>query len=239
MRYLSAGNTDRGYVRSNNEDGFLIDVDHGLYAVADGMGGHQAGEIASSVTLEALKDTLERNESLAPESTLSRALQTAGLRLLSRTEKEPSLGGMGTTLTAMLVEDSKAHIVHVGDSRCYRLRSDRFELLTEDHSWVWEQRKAGLISDADLFTHPMRNVITRSVGHGGESNPDIFEVAIEPGDTYVLCTDGLCGFINDEEISAIVRRDPSDVETIVAELIRIALEAGGEDNVTVVALRAE
>lgn len=239
MRYLSAGNTDRGYVRANNEDAFLIDVSHGLYAVADGMGGHQAGEVASTVTLEALKDTLERNAGLAPESALSRALQTAGLRLLARTEKEPSLGGMGTTLTALLVQEAKGYIVHVGDSRCYRLRDGRFELLTEDHSWVWEQRKAGLIKDADLFSHPMRNVITRSVGHGGESNPDIFEIDIKSGDTYVLCSDGLCGFVDDEEIGTAVKRSATDPEKLVADLITIALEHGGEDNVTVVALRAE
>ncbi len=239
MRFHSAGKTDRGYVRSNNEDGLLIDVDLGIYAVADGMGGHKAGEVASSVTLEALRDTLEKTPGQPSRNALSRALQTAGLRILARTEQDPGLRGMGTTLTALLVRDGEASLVHVGDSRCYRLRGDSFELLTEDHSWVWEQRKAGLISDADLFSHPMRNVITRSVGHGGESNPDLIAVDMQPHDLFVLCSDGLCGYVNDDEIGRVVRRESPSVERVVDALIETALNAGGEDNVTVVAVYVE
>jgi PPM family protein phosphatase len=236
----AAGKTDRGYVRSNNEDGLFLDEYLGIYAVADGMGGHHAGEVASRVTLEALRDTLAREGVGAdPATSLSRALQTAGLRIFSATQQDPSLRGMGTTLTALLVWPQSAMMVHVGDSRCYRWRDKRLELLTEDHSWVWEQRKAGLITEADTLTHPMRNVITRSVGHGGESNPDIFPVEVKPGDLYILCTDGLCGYVRDEPIAEKAAEFEADPQALVDALIEVALEAGGEDNVTVVVARVE
>ncbi len=238
MQIQAAGKTDRGYVRSNNEDGLLMDGELGIFAVADGMGGHKAGEIASRVTLEALRDTMAREgREASPNRTLTRALQTAGLRIFSSTEQDPELRGMGTTLTAMLVSGNQATLVHVGDSRCYRWRGGRLEQITEDHSWVWEQRKAGLISDADVFTHPMRNVITRSVGHGGESNPDILTIDLAAGDLFVLCTDGLCGYVSDERIAGAVAAAGANPQAVVDGLIAIALEQGGEDNVTVVVLR--
>jgi serine/threonine protein phosphatase PrpC len=240
VRVFSAGKTDRGYVRTNNEDGLFIDNDLGVFAVADGMGGHKAGEIASRVTLDALRDTAMREQKGDDSArTLTRALQTAGLRIFSATEQEPELRGMGTTLTAMLIHDSTAHIGHVGDSRCYRWRGERLELLTEDHSWVWEQRRAGLISESESLTHPMRNVITRSVGHGGESNADIFPIDIQPGDLYVLCSDGLCGYVPDEEIANVVRVHAPEPQAVVDGLIAKALEYGGEDNVTIVVVKVE
>lgn len=238
MRIESAGKTDRGYVRTNNEDGLLVDDRLGIYAVADGMGGHRAGEIASRLTLEALRDTLEREGGHAdPAIALGRALQTAGIRILAESQADPQLRGMGTTLTALLIENGRGTLVHVGDSRCYRLRGGAFELLTEDHSWVWEQRKLGLISEADTRTHPMRNVITRSVGHGGESHPDILPVDVQPGDLYVLCTDGLCGYVPDAEIAAVVDAHRNEPAHLVDRLIDLALQHGGEDNVSAVALR--
>lgn len=239
MKVQSAGKTDKGFVRSNNEDGFLVEDSVGIYAVADGMGGHRAGEIASRVTLDALRDTLHRDHAQAsPALTLERALQTAGIRMFSQVDKDPELRGMGTTLTALLLTPGPtATLVHVGDSRCYRWRGGELNQLTEDHSWVWEQRKAGLITDADMTTHPMRNVITRSVGHGGESNPDIFEVDVLPGDLLMLCSDGLCGYVPDEEIAQVFAQFHDDVTVLVDKLIALALTHGGEDNVTVVAVR--
>lgn len=240
MKVASAGKSDKGFVRSNNEDGFLLDDDLRIYAVADGMGGHRAGEIASRVTLEALRDTLTREKNAPPGSTLERAMKTAGIRIFGQAEKDPELRGMGTTLTALLVNaDTKGTLVHVGDSRCYRWRSGKLTLLTEDHSWVWEQRKAGLLTDSEATTHPMRNVITRSVGHGGESNPDIFSVDVAPGDAFMLCSDGLCGYVTDAEIGAHWGPVADNPAAAVDQLIALALDHGGEDNVTVVALHIE
>jgi PPM family protein phosphatase len=235
----AAGRTDKGYVRTNNEDGFFIDNFIGLFAVADGMGGHRAGEIASKVTLEALSDIITREQGQDPERSLGRALQAAGLRISRETENAPELRGMGTTLTGMLLQNKVAYVVHVGDSRCYRLRADKLEMLTEDHSWVWEQRKLKLISDADMRTHAMRNVITRSVGHGGESNPDIFSVETRSGDVFMLCSDGLCGYVEDDVIEATLRKHGDDPQAAANALIDVALEAGGEDNVTIVVIRIE
>lgn len=240
MKLVSAGKSDKGYVRSNNEDGFLVDDELRIYAVADGMGGHRAGEIASRVTLEALRDTLGRERNAPPGTTLERALKTAGIRMFAQAEKDPELRGMGTTLTALLAgAEGKGTLVHVGDSRCYRWRGGKLTLLTEDHSWVWEQRKAGLLNETEAASHPMRNVITRSVGHGGESNPDIFSVDIAPGDAFMLCSDGLCGYVSDAEIGAAFGPMATDPAAVVDKLIAVALDHGGEDNVTIVALYAQ
>ena len=150
MKISSAGKTDKGYVRTNNEDSLLVDDALGLYAIADGMGGHRAGEVASKVTHEALRDTLVREYKGGPATTvLQRGLQTAGIRLFARIEEDGELRGMGTTLTALLIppdQESRATVVQVGDSRCYRWRGGAFNMLTDDHSWVWEQRKAGLLT---------------------------------------------------------------------------------------------
>ncbi len=242
MKVKAFGRTDKGYVRSNNEDGFFVDEELGVYAVADGMGGHRAGEVASTVTLEALRDTVHRDKGNPPVATLERAMQTAGLHIFNQVEKAPDLRGMGTTLTGLLIvpgDTAQGNLVHVGDSRCYRFRDNKLEQLTEDHSWVWEQQKAGLLSATEAGQHPMRNVITRSVGHGGESNPDLIAVDLAPGDLYMLCSDGLCGFVGDDEIEAIIRDCPTDPEKLTERLVNCALEHGGEDNVTVVCLRLE
>lgn len=238
MRVISAGKTDKGYVRANNEDGFLVDDELKIYAVADGMGGHKAGEIASRVTLDALRDTLKRDpKGAAAGSLLERGLQTAGIRMFAQIDKDPELRGMGTTLTGLLLShENKATLVHVGDSRCYRMRAGKLTLLTEDHSWVWEQRKAGVLSEAEAATHPMRNVITRSVGHGGESNPDITSIDVLAGDTFMLCSDGLCGYVGDDQIAAAMAPVANDAKAVTDRLVQLALDAGGEDNVTVVAL---
>jgi protein phosphatase len=241
VKVQATGKTDKGYVRSNNEDSFLVDEAIGIYAVADGMGGHKAGEIASKTTLDAMRDSLLREKGTSPSLALERALQTAGIRIFAQIEQDPELRGMGTTLTALLIQPNSAKsatIVHVGDSRCYRWRGGVLSLLTEDHSWVWEQRKAGLISESEVTTHPMRNVITRSVGHGGESNPDILPIDVSPNDLFILCSDGLCGYVSDSEIGDIVRQFQADTKLLTERLIALALDHGGEDNVTVVVVRA-
>ena len=225
-----AGITDRGRVRENNED--YLYMDGRLFIVADGMGGHAAGEVASREAVEYFVRLERENRWLDPPSRLRRCAQAANLRLLDMTRKDPSLQGMGTTLTALLLEDA-AYVCHVGDSRAYLWRAGRIRPLTQDHSLVGKMIEEGRLTPAEARSHPQRNVILVALGASAELEPDIHSLHPLAGDRFILCTDGLSGVVEEWEIQRIMAAHPGAREACEA-LVEEALSKGAPDNVTVV-----
>ena len=235
--------TDLGLVRENNEDKFdFIEPDepsvlatHGrVYAVADGMGGHDAGQIASELALKTFIRAyyMQPADDIQAAATLAIRQSNAFVVDVARTIQSRS--GMGTTLTVAIVRDEYLYAVQVGDSRLYQIRGGMIRQVTDDHSWVAEQVKAGILSEAEAEQSPYRNVITRSLGGGPDVEPDFFAVDLQPGDRYVLCSDGLSGMVSDATILQVASaRSPS---VACWELIDLANEQGGRDNITVMVL---
>ena len=237
MKLSFWGDTNVGKRRENNQDSFITDGNLKLFAVADGMGGHKGGEVASSMAVETLKESLERykrqNSNRSVRDLLTDAFMEASLKIHRKsTVENPELMGMGTTMVAGLVHDNKIYIANVGDSRCYLIRDQNIWRLTEDHSLVYEQIKAGLISGGDDSSAPARNVITRSVGFEREVNVDVVEREIQPGDSFLLSSDGLHGLLDDHEILEIAKN--SIPPKVVGKCIDAANQAGGDDNISVV-----
>jgi serine/threonine protein phosphatase PrpC len=226
--------TDVGLKRANNEDCFLLDPDLGLYIVADGMGGHSGGEVASHMAVKALRDVIiesyEKDAGIKPQDLLMRAYSSAGLVIFEKSLSDGDLKGMGTTLVAALIRDQKIYFGNVGDSRAYLLNPSGMWQLTEDHSLVNEQLKAGILKD-DSKAKYAKNIITRSVGFERNTLCDVLERSLKSEDTYLICSDGLTGMLEDEEIYEIARKNKP--ENVVAELIKEAKNKGGLDNVTV------
>jgi PPM family protein phosphatase len=222
--------TDIGKVREGNEDSFLVEPP--LYAVADGMGGHRGGEVASHLALETV-------EALAREGkdTLADQVRAANRAVYEAAQRDRAVTGMGTTLTAARIVDGAAHLAHVGDSRAYLQRGGSMRLLTEDHTLVNRMVKAGEITSEEATVHPHRNVLTRSVGTEPEVQVDVEEVALMDGDRLLLCSDGLFGMVNEDQIQAILEAEP-DPQKTADRLVRAANRAGGVDNITVVILDA-
>lgn len=222
--------TDIGKVREGNEDSFLVEPP--LYAVADGMGGHRGGEVASHLALETV-------EALAREGkdTLADQVRAANRAVYEAAQRDRAVTGMGTTLTAARIVDGAAHLAHVGDSRAYLQRGGSLRLLTQDHTLVNRMVKAGEITSEEATVHPHRNVLTRSVGTEPEVQVDVEEVALMDGDRLLLCSDGLFGMVNEDQIQAILEAEP-DPQKTADRLVRAANRAGGVDNITVVILDA-
>ena len=229
-----AGSTDVGRQRHTNEDALLVSPPY--FAVADGMGGAQAGEVASQLAMEAFE--AEHDAGLSPEDTLASIARDANTRIYELASQDESRRGMGTTLTAAVVSDDEVSIGHVGDSRAYRLREGELEQLTRDHSLVAELERTGQISPEAAEHHPQRSIITRALGPEPDVEVDTYTVAGRSGDVYVLCSDGLTSMISDEELGSIVRGAAS-LEEAAGELVRAANQSGGKDNVTVVLFRVE
>lgn len=228
------GATDVGRVRSNNQDQLLMAET--LFAVADGMGGHAGGEVAALAAVEALRATFDDNRSA---DGLAHAVRDANQVVWNRAQEGRELRGMGTTLTAVALvegdreEDDLLAVVNVGDSRAYLLRDGELEQLTEDHSVPEELRRAGRLSDAEAASHPQRNVLTRALGIDPHVEVDCFQVTPYRGDRLVLSSDGLYNEVDDAEIAAVLRR-VADPEKAAQELVRMAKDHGGNDNITVV-----
>ncbi len=247
MRILSVAHTDIGRIRTNNEDSFLVDDALGLYVVADGMGGHAGGETASRMAVEYLHDAVRQahdagSKTGAPSDAdgAARALVEGFIRantaVVETGLRDPALRGMGTTMTALLLGRGLMHIAHIGDSRAYLVRNGRIEQLTQDHSVVAEQVRAGLLTPQAARTSPYRHVISRAIGVSLLEQPDLRTADISDNDIFLLTTDGLTEMVTDEEIGAIVAGAPFAV--IAKRLIERANECGGVDNITVVALQA-
>jgi protein phosphatase len=249
VRYTAAAITDRGRKRASNEDAFGYSVEHGIYVVCDGMGGAAAGEIASSLAVdEVLRLVTERREaetglSSQPIPTIAEeAVVAANHAIHSRSQRNVRLNGMGTTLVAILAEEQQVWILNIGDSRCYRLRKGRIELCTQDHSLVEEQVRLGRMTRAEAIRSPLRNVITRAVGTQGHVTADLIESAVESGDLFLLCSDGLTRELSDETIECLLnapQSSPTALDDICATLVHAANKAGGHDNITCLLVRVD
>jgi serine/threonine protein phosphatase PrpC len=221
--------TDPGRRRRRNEDAFVLEPP--LFAVADGMGGAQAGEIASRIAASVLRDSAERSG----EDSVSTLIQEANRRVYEAASTDEARSGMGTTITAALVEDGTVRIGHVGDSRAYRIRDGKLEQLTEDHSLVAELVRSGRLSPEEADVHPQRSVITRALGTDPDVDVDTFTVEARPGDVFMICSDGLTSMVDDEAILEIVERNRVSLDQAARALVDAANKGGGEDNITIVA----
>ena len=223
--------TDVGRIRKQNEDAAWYDEKKAVFAVADGMGGHLAGEVASAMAINAVKEMAAGNRT-AGISALRDAVRSAHEAIYAHAQAHPECAGMGTTLSVLWRGGNYAYIAHVGDSRIYRLRGGALERITQDHSLVEELVRNGLITPEQARTHPRRNIITRALGTEGDNEPDLLVTDIKKGDLFLLCTDGLTGMVEDDAIESTLR--DNTMERAADSLIAQALEAGGRDNVTLV-----
>ncbi len=240
IRVRTAASTDTGRVRDRNQDSYLVGTT--VFAVADGMGGHVGGEVASSEALEPVAALDGRAFATPEEATeaLREAIVEANARVVSHGEEHPELAGMGTTLTVALLREGRLHLAHVGDSRAYLLQADgRLLQLTTDHNLVEQMVQDGRLSRDEAAAHPQRNVITRAIGVEREVQVDTLDpIELRPGDQVLLCSDGLTGPVDDEAIAARLAADEPDQDTVEG-LVAAANEAGGPDNITAVLLRVE
>ena len=227
----AAGQTDTGRKRRRNEDAFVCDPP--LFAIADGMGGAQAGELASRLAAAAIE---EAAAAVSDKEGVVGVVRTANARIFQRSLQDPGVAGMGTTATVALVDERAGalSVAHVGDSRAYRFRDGTLEQLTTDHSLVGELVRSGRLTEDEAAVHPHRSVITRALGTEAEVDVDTLTVDLRPGDLVLLCSDGLSAMVRDEEIARVLGAADGDPHRAAEALIGAANAAGGEDNVTVV-----
>lgn len=220
--------TDVGCVRDHNEDSLVVAPP--LFAVADGMGGHEAGEVASEIAATTIADNAPRH----PDAeALGLAVRKANLAIIEAVEEGRGKRGMGTTCTAAMLEGERLVIAQVGDSRAYLLHNGRLQQLTRDHSLVAAMVEAGQLTPEEARIHPKRSMITRALGTDPATTPDLYEISVEEGDRLLLCSDGLSGMVEDPDIEAIMNRT-ADPQRCASQLVNEAIAAGGHDNVTVV-----
>ncbi len=240
FRIISAGNTDKGKTRKDNEDAFFVDDAAGLYAVADGIGGHAGGEVASRMAVEAIGELVPARTSGSEgkvSEILTLAFKTANTRLHQAGSADRALFGMGTTLTALLLQGGTAHLAHIGDSRAYLLRDGVLNQMSEDHGLVAEQVRAGIVTPEQARRSPYRHVITRALGIDREAMVDYKPIEMKPRDIFLLCTDGLTEMVEDVEIERILSR--AAPPEAAARLIDAANDHGGVDNITLVVVKVE
>jgi protein phosphatase len=238
VHYTAAALTDRGRKRPSNEDAFGYSIEHGVYVVCDGMGGAAAGEVASSVAVAEVMQLLTNRPGANPlPADAEQAVVAANEAIFSRSQRSQKLSGMGTTLVALLAEERHAWMLNVGDSRGYRLRNSKLEQITLDHSLVEEQMRLGQMSQEEALRSPLKNVITRALGTQSLVTPDVFELETEPGDLFLLCTDGLTRELSDSLIESLLRLD-LPLEGLCSRLVAAANQAGGHDNITCLLVRA-
>lgn len=251
MQVKACGMTHVGRQRQHNEDSYLVEDAAMLFLVADGMGGHAAGEIASRIAVDSVSEFIlhtKEDDGTWPHAydenykrstnRLMAAVRMANTRVLEAMRKDARLRGMGTTIVACMADDNMMSVAHVGDSRAYLIRDKQLSRITNDHSWVFEQVQAGMLTEAEAEKHPLRNVITRALGGALQVVPDASEIECQPGDVYLLCSDGLTGMVPEEEIQRIVTAN-DDLEAACQQLIEAANERGGLDNVTAVLVKTQ
>jgi PPM family protein phosphatase len=235
MILRTAAQTDVGQRRRGNEDRFAVDRELGLSLVADGMGGHSAGQVASALAADAVLAALRErkgDDSASAAEKLRGAIEDANRAIYASARETEEYSGMGTTVVALLVEGSRVAVAHVGDSRAYRVRRGRIRQLTDDHSIVGELLRRHEITPDDAREHPHRHVLTRALGVRGHVQPDLAELTLSRGDLFVLCSDGLTNHVEDHEIAKLVS-EAEDLEAGCNALIELANHRGGEDNITV------
>lgn len=245
--------TDVGRKRKGNEDSLFVNPEQKLFVVADGMGGHAAGEIASRIAVDSINEFVcltggdeeitwpfGLDETISYDGNrLKTAVRFANKKVLEATKEKSEYEGMATTVCAVLVDDQVANLAHVGDSRVYLFRDGELQQLTSDHSWVNEQIQSGVISAEQARTHPLRNVVTRALGGKADLQVDMQTHDFRTGDVLLLCSDGLTTMIPDDEIARVMRAGAGDIETTAQDLVDAANARGGEDNITVVLLQFE
>jgi serine/threonine protein phosphatase PrpC len=240
MLLRTAACTHVGMHRAENQDRHALVSDLGLFLVADGMGGHQAGQVASQVACEAAIRAIDalQGGSVSPAERLRHAVHSANREIFNASQEKTELSGMGTTFVGILFDGERLALAHVGDSRAYLFRQGRLRALTEDHSIVGELLRRQEISEADAREHPHRHVLTRALGVRTSTEPDLAEMTPQASDVFVLCSDGLTGHVSDEEIGLQLDRE-ADLEIVAQGLVEAANHAGGLDNITVVLVRYE
>lgn len=231
--------TDIGSKRKVNQD-YIYNKDDGigllsnLYIVADGMGGHKAGDYASRECVTSVVGYIEEHtEAYTPISLLEKAITTANDNINEKSNNNPDLEGMGTTIVAATIVDNTMYVANVGDSRLYLIKDDKMEQITEDHSLVEEMVKRGEISATDAKMHPNKNIITRALGANKDVNVDFFEIEVNEADKILLCSDGLTNMVEEQEIVDVVNCN-SDMDKVVKKLVQKANQYGGKDNISVV-----
>ena len=243
--------TDVGRKRKGNEDSLFVNPEQHLFVVADGMGGHAAGEVASRIAVESINEFIcltggdeeitwpfGLDENISYDGNrLKTAIRFANKKVLEATKEKSEYEGMATTVAAVLVDGDIANLAHVGDSRIYLWNGEGIEQLTRDHSWVNEQIENGAISPEQARSHPLRNVVTRALGGRADLVVDIQSRRMEPGNMLLLCSDGLTTMVPDDGIARILRESEGDVARATTALVTEANERGGEDNITVVLLK--
>jgi len=245
--------SDVGRKRKGNEDSVSVNPEHKLFVVADGMGGHAAGEVASRIAVDSIEEFIRAtggdeeitwpfglDESISYDGNrLKTAVRSANRKVLEITREKTEYEGMATTVAAVLVDGARANLAHVGDSRIYLFHGGALSQLTSDHSWVNEQIRSGIISAEQARSHPLRNVVTRALGGRADLQVDVQSRDMEPGDILLLCSDGLTSMLPDEEIEPLVKEAEGDVKKAARDLVDAANARGGEDNITVLLIKFE
>jgi serine/threonine protein phosphatase PrpC len=245
--------SDPGRVRKNNEDAFLADPAVGIFAVADGMGGHAAGEIASRMALNTLQEALAQgsqskeadfspNQTAVlspPSSLLVSGIRSANQAVFQSSLEKEEYRGMGTTVVAVYFGNSIPAVAHVGDSRLYRIRSRKIEQITEDHSVVWEQYREGLLPKEALSSSPLKNIVTRALGMQPTVDVDVLELEVQKGDQLLLCSDGLSDLLGDEDLLRVLGEASGNLDLACKQLVQLANQRGGKDNITVLLIQIE
>jgi serine/threonine protein phosphatase PrpC len=235
LRIEYGARSDRGKVRSSNEDTFIEDIRHKTFLVADGMGGHAAGEIASQIAASTVEEFLKNlNSDSEPEELLRQAVEEANTRVYETQMQKPEFRGMGSTLTVLAFSDSRFYIAQVGDSRAYMLRDKTLHQLTRDHSVVWPLYETGILTKEDISRHPQKNLITRSIGTYPQVDVDLQNDAAFEGDIFLLCSDGLTDVLTDRDIEQTLSSRGKNARELAELLVDAANEAGGPDNITVI-----
>ncbi|MDH4467060.1 MAG: Stp1/IreP family PP2C-type Ser/Thr phosphatase [Bacteriovoracaceae bacterium] len=249
MPLLCCGLSDQGLVRKTNQDSILINPLHKCFVVADGMGGHRGGDIASQLTIQIFADQLAQlkadDENKVP--VLNRSIQLANKLIFEKSQQDAGLEGMGTTVTSLLIHNSKAYLANVGDSRIYLINNQKIYQLTRDHSLVQEKLNLGIYGREEAMMDKNKNILVRTLGFEDSITIDIFEYAISKNDLFLLCSDGLYSKVYDDEILDIINQaipDPSlcsaeDIQLITKKLIQRANELGGNDNISVILALAQ
>lgn len=233
---IGFGITNKGLVRKSNEDSFLCCLKRKLFVVADGMGGHLAGEVASNMTINTINNRLKKINEDSIDDDLNQAVLEANTKVHLASLENKAFSGMGTTLTALMIDaNNKAHIAHVGDSRAYLIRDKKIELLTKDHSLVSELLCTGQISNEDAKRHPQRHMLTRALGTNPIVEVDKHQLDLLSEDILLLCTDGLSNLVSATDMKKII--NANSVHIGAAKLLEMALQKGGHDNVTIVIVK--
>jgi serine/threonine protein phosphatase PrpC len=242
MGIICAGATDIGRKRKTNQDSICLDHAHHFFAVADGMGGHNGGDIASQLSVQVMPEFIKEHAALEPEKLMKETIREVNRAILKKAEESPELHGMGTTVSAIQFKGPQLVIGNVGDSRVYLVSNGYIFQLTRDHSFVQEKLNLGIYTRDEAVRDPQKNVLVRSVGFETEVQVDVFHYRICKNDVFLICSDGLHGKVSDGDILHLVQRNlgepgrcgQADVERTVRELIRQANENGGQDNISVI-----